>query len=48
MNLKAVLKNAPEMAQFMNVSYKDGAYAEPFKDLDSHAPKRTFNDASPM
>lgn len=48
MNLQAVMNNNPVAAEFMNVSYKNGAYAEPFRDMDSHAPKRSFNESSPM
>lgn len=48
MNLRAIQEGAPEAVPFVNMKFKDAKYADPFQEMDPHAPKRSFNDASPM
>lgn len=48
MNLKAIVENKPEAAQFVNMHYSDAKYADPFVNQDIHAPRRSFNEDSPM
>jgi len=48
MNLSAIQRDAPEAAQFLAMHYKPAEYADPFNNQDPHAPRRSFNDESPM
>ena len=48
MNLQAIIDTAPQAAPFVSMKFKDASYADPFKDMDPHAPKRSFNEKSPM
>lgn len=48
MNLRSIHENMPEASQFINMKYVDAQYADPFGSQDSHAPRRSFNEESPM
>ena len=48
MNLQAITDSNPEVAKYLSMHYKDAEYADPFGTQDPHAPKRSFNEDSPM
>ncbi len=48
MNLQAIREHQPDALSFVNMSYQDSKYADPFANQDPHAPRRSYNHASPM
>jgi len=48
MNLQSITDSNPEVAKYLSMHYKDAEYADPFGTQDPHAPKRSFNEDSPM
>lgn len=48
MNLKAITDSNPDIAKYLSMHYKNAEYADPFGTQDPHAPKRSYNEDSPM